>query len=126
MNSSQTRVKTLTDAKQFIGLQFCFGYFLSLDEYYLFDICKWFVMSMNLALFVQDRVCQSVDDHVVIVLTTGPECGSAEFRCLSGQCISSQLRCDLYFDCLDKSDEIDCGKYLFRSSRKWRTTLTNL
>lgn len=33
-----------------------------------------------------------------------------EFRCNSGECISSILRCSGAEDCADGSDEIDCGK----------------
>lgn len=32
------------------------------------------------------------------------------FRCLNGQCIHSQRRCDSKFNCYDLSDELNCGK----------------
>ncbi|CAG5131023.1 unnamed protein product [Candidula unifasciata] len=33
---------------------------------------------------------------------------SKEFQCLSGQCVPKEAHCDLYNDCLDKSDELRC------------------
>ena len=33
---------------------------------------------------------------------------STEYKCKSGQCISSMLRCNKQFDCTDKSDEDHC------------------
>jgi len=39
------------------------------------------------------------------VVTTGPSCSAAEFRCLSGDCIPSTWLCDGLADCDDGSDE---------------------
>ena len=40
-----------------------------------------------------------------------------KFRCNSGLCINSNLRCDGYNDCGDDSDEKNChGKDVFRFS----------
>lgn len=33
-----------------------------------------------------------------------------DFVCHSGDCIESHLVCDNKADCVDKSDEIDCGE----------------
>ena len=33
-----------------------------------------------------------------------------KFRCDTGQCIDFAKRCDRTGDCLDNSDELDCGK----------------
>uniref|UniRef100_A0A8C0Z777 LDL receptor related protein 2 n=1 Tax=Canis lupus familiaris TaxID=9615 RepID=A0A8C0Z777_CANLF len=38
----------------------------------------------------------------------GQECGSEDFRCEDGQCISASWRCDGTRDCLDDTDEIGC------------------
>ncbi|XP_055692338.1 low-density lipoprotein receptor-related protein 1 [Lutzomyia longipalpis] len=36
-------------------------------------------------------------------------CGRDEFKCLNGlECFSHHLRCDSVFDCLDRSDEMNC------------------
>ena len=37
------------------------------------------------------------------------ECDFVEFECRSGQCVAQSRVCDGYFDCFDKSDEINCG-----------------
>ncbi|XP_037781865.1 G-protein coupled receptor GRL101-like [Penaeus monodon] len=37
-----------------------------------------------------------------------PACNVSEWRCSSGQCVPESSRCDLQFQCLDKSDEIAC------------------
>ena len=36
-------------------------------------------------------------------------CGSGYFRCMSGQCLPFHARCDGDTDCIDGTDEIDCG-----------------
>ena len=38
------------------------------------------------------------------------ECGPHEFRCRTEMCISSDFVCDGQTDCIDNSDEQDCGK----------------
>lgn len=38
------------------------------------------------------------------------KCASTEFRCGDGTCISENWRCDSESDCLDNSDEADCGR----------------
>nr|CAD7432227.1 unnamed protein product [Timema monikensis] len=36
-------------------------------------------------------------------------CAEDEFMCYNGQCVSLRHRCDLHYDCWDKSDELQCG-----------------
>ena len=37
-------------------------------------------------------------------------CTSAQFKCNNGECIDEALRCNLLDDCVDGSDERECGK----------------
>lgn len=37
-------------------------------------------------------------------------CGTLQYRCDSGQCVSEALRCDGYADCGDGTDEMHCSK----------------
>ena len=39
-------------------------------------------------------------------------CGQHQATCVSGQCIDREAVCDGVVDCLDKSDESSCRKYL--------------
>jgi hypothetical protein len=40
-----------------------------------------------------------------------PTCTEEEYRCSNGQCVNWTQRCDLQFDCWDKSDELHCGEF---------------
>lgn len=48
------------------------------------------------------------------VTTQGPlvpsPCSTKQFSCASGECVHLDRRCDLQKDCVDGSDEKDCGK----------------
>lgn len=37
-------------------------------------------------------------------------CKSSQWQCHTGQCIDKDRRCDFLRDCLDGSDEKNCGK----------------
>ena len=37
-------------------------------------------------------------------------CGPSRFGCASGDCIAGELQCNGVYDCVDTSDEEDCGK----------------
>lgn len=43
-----------------------------------------------------------------IFITDYPTCWGKKWRCKNGQCIDEDSRCDLYYDCFDKSDETNC------------------
>lgn len=38
-------------------------------------------------------------------------CSSSQFRCNNLQCIDAARKCDGVSDCLDRSDEINCGEF---------------
>lgn len=43
-------------------------------------------------------------------------CSSKQFSCFSGECVHLDRQCDLQKDCVDGSDEKDCGKICVSSS----------
>ena len=43
-------------------------------------------------------------------------CGSEHFACYNAFCILMEKRCDAIEDCIDGSDELNCGKVIIRSS----------
>ena len=49
---------------------------------------------------------------MIIVDIPAENCGSDEFVCDNGRCVSSDQKCDEIDDCGDFSDERDCGLYL--------------
>ena len=56
--------------------------------------------------FVKD--CSDGSDEKLDLCSNRTCRNSTEFRCKSGQCISSTLRCNKQFECTDKSDEDHC------------------
>lgn len=46
-------------------------------------------------------------------------CASNQFECRSGQCIESSAECNRKYDCIDGSDETQCGRsiYIYREER---------
>lgn len=45
---------------------------------------------------------------ILLLSVVDKDCGSMEFKCTSGQCVSSVMRCDGHHDCWDHSDEEGC------------------
>jgi len=42
-------------------------------------------------------------------------CSRSEYRCGTGLCINSYMKCDGKYDCPDKTDEFDCGILTYSS-----------
>ena len=53
-------------------------------------------------------------------------CTENHFQCKDGKCIDIEAKCDREYDCVDESDEHNCGKtfYLLKS-RNLLLNLTN-
>ncbi|XP_059155543.1 MAM and LDL-receptor class A domain-containing protein 2-like [Physella acuta] len=47
--------------------------------------------------------------------TSSPPCGAGQFMCTSGQCINQSLVCDFVTQCMDASDEAQCGSCTFEA-----------
>lgn len=52
------------------------------------------------------------NDVVISPDATSQQCGSDQYMCDSGQCIAISFYCDFKYDCLDHSDESQCGESL--------------
>uniref|UniRef100_A0A8C0TXJ2 Low-density lipoprotein receptor-related protein 2 n=1 Tax=Canis lupus familiaris TaxID=9615 RepID=A0A8C0TXJ2_CANLF len=63
----------------------------------------YFILFYFIILFFMDRFLNWFSFACGVT-----ECGSEDFRCEDGQCISASWRCDGTRDCLDDTDEIGC------------------
>ncbi|WAR02785.1 MLRP2-like protein [Mya arenaria] len=53
--------------------------------------------------------------------TVSPTCGAGQFQCPAGKCIPTTQVCNFNDDCLDGSDEINCGPCTFENGTcNWR------
>ncbi|XP_042240456.1 gamma-aminobutyric acid receptor subunit beta-like [Homarus americanus] len=59
--------------------------------------------------WITDREMCGVAKGNIITLSLSP-CTSEDFMCSSGQCTDQHFRCNLDHDCIDGSDEVNCGK----------------
>lgn len=51
-------------------------------------------------------------------------CSPKQFHCDSGECVHLDRRCDLRKDCVDGSDEKDCGKLHFKIGDEFKLKYT--
>lgn len=47
-----------------------------------------------------------------MVCTAPLRCGDYEWQCANGDCVYADQRCNDFVDCIDGSDELDCGTLL--------------
>ena len=71
------------------------------------DMCKKIKERTYLSHYEQSTV------YGVSVAARG--CADDQFRCGSGECIPLSQKCDRSIDCIDQSDEKECGEFQFLS-----------
>lgn len=59
----------------------------------------------ELVFLLQSEVCHQESGPRVLTLSA---CNTSQFTCTDGSCIDFAKRCDLKFDCQDKTDERYC------------------
>jgi hypothetical protein len=73
------------------------------------------MMTKPVLCLISTKQMQSVEYNPWIsecYFTEPQTCAQGEYKCTNGQCMNSTQRCDLQFDCWDKSDELDCGEFI--------------
>ena len=54
----------------------------------------------------------------MVYILVSSTCDYLDFQCNDGQCVNYMDRCDNKFDCIDGSDENDCGKVKYLILKK--------
>lgn len=69
------------------------------------------VLSLSLlsrAITLYNLWRQWMNFYVLLFQSDFTACEVDEFYCQSGECISADFKCDVYMDCMDGSDELNC------------------
>ncbi len=53
-----------------------------------------------------------------LIYEVAKPCSKSEWTCENGQCIEDGKRCNVQVDCLDHSDEKDCGQFKYTHRKK--------
>lgn len=77
---------------------------------YTYKIFNWEILNNIHHIFVFQPVT-----YFKLLNSSARECVQGEFKCGDGSCIDNKWRCDQVSDCIDGSDEVDCGGKLLRS-----------
>ena len=64
---------------------------------------------------IEKPICNQKEGQRMLLLTPCPE---DQYSCNDATCIPRELRCDLKYDCLDRSDEADCNMVVFPKDYK--------
>lgn len=69
-------------------------------------------MILTIFLFLPFLISAEINAAVKDVQQFNKPCHDDDFICDNGECIKKQYMCNNVTDCMDKSDEIDCGKLI--------------
>lgn len=89
---------------------------MSNKERDLYEICRYQTPNVTTleesVIFVNLTTnCSYVELQLQYYKRNVTDCGFSEFRCNDGNsCYNTSNICDGYFDCIDHSDEVNCGK----------------
>lgn len=64
-------------------------------------------------LFLPFLISAGIISAVNGVQQYNKRCHDEDFICDDGECIRKEYMCNNVTDCMDKSDEIDCGKLFY-------------
>lgn len=68
-------------------------------------------MILTIFLFLPFLISAEINAAVKDVQQFNKLCRDKDFICDNGECIRKEYLCNNVTDCMDKSDEIDCGKF---------------